>query len=199
MCSLKSKARARAHTHTHTLTHTHIHANTHKITITYSILSYCMEQSPAGKANQFSASQEIPCFIWNPKVHYHIHKCPPNVPILKGLDTVNAPTSHFLKIDLNIILLSKFGFPNGLFPSGFSRYKYNHKHIESNIRTYSNTASFYVEMFGVYFICQHTSFCWVVIATELILHMNLMHKRFVLITNLWHRSIFIQSVGNRRK
>jgi len=29
------------------------------------------------------------------------------------------PTSHFLKIHLNIILLSMPGLPNGLFPSGF--------------------------------------------------------------------------------
>jgi len=27
-----------------------------------------MEQSPSWAANQFSASQEIPCIFWNPKV-----------------------------------------------------------------------------------------------------------------------------------
>jgi len=65
-----------------------------------------MEQSPSWEANWFSASQEIPRILWNPEVHYRSHKCLPPVPILNQLDPVNAPTSHFLKIHLNIILQS---------------------------------------------------------------------------------------------
>jgi len=35
-----------------------------------------LEQSSFADANWFSASQEVPCILWNLKVHYRIHKCP---------------------------------------------------------------------------------------------------------------------------
>ena len=60
------------------------------ITDTY-LLAYSMQQSPSWEANRFSASQDIPRVLWNPKVHCRSHKCPPPVPILSQINPIHAP------------------------------------------------------------------------------------------------------------
>ena len=75
--------------------------------LTY-LLNHSTQHSPSCEANRFSVSQEIPRILWNPNVHYSIHKCPPPVPILSQLDPVPHPTSW---IHLNIILPSTSGSP----------------------------------------------------------------------------------------
>ena len=73
--------------------------------LTY-LLTHSMEHSPSWEANGFSGSQEILRILCNSKVHSRSYKYRPPAPILSQLDPLHTPTSHFLKIHLNIFLLS---------------------------------------------------------------------------------------------
>ena len=72
-----------------------------------------MDQSPSWEANWFSASQQIPRILWDPKVHYRIHKCPPSVPILSHLDPVHNPLPYLAK--------QLLGFQNGCYSNKWAR------------------------------------------------------------------------------
>ena len=54
-------------------------------------LTNYMEHRPFSEANRFSASQEIPRILWNPKVHYRIHNSPPPVPVRSHINPVHVP------------------------------------------------------------------------------------------------------------
>jgi hypothetical protein len=56
------------------------------------LLTYSMKLSPSWEANWFATSQGMPRILWNPKVHYRIHKCLPPVSILTQPNPVRTPT-----------------------------------------------------------------------------------------------------------
>jgi hypothetical protein len=61
-----------------------------------------MELSPSREAASCAATQELYNILWNPKVHYRVHKSPPLVPILCEFNLLHT-TPSYLQIHFNII------------------------------------------------------------------------------------------------
>jgi hypothetical protein len=78
-----------------------------------------MEMSPSWEAANCAATQDLPSILWNPNVHYHVHKSPPLVRILREIDPVHTIPSYFSKIHLTIVPHLLLGLPSGLFLSVF--------------------------------------------------------------------------------
>jgi hypothetical protein len=78
-----------------------------------------MEQSLSWEANSFSASQEIPRILLNPKFNYRIYRSPPNIRILSQTNKVHVTQFHFLKVLLISSSHLRFGLPKDLFPPVF--------------------------------------------------------------------------------
>jgi hypothetical protein len=48
-----------------------------------------MELNTTQEATSCLAALQFPCILWNPKVHYHVHKSHPFAPILSQADPVH--------------------------------------------------------------------------------------------------------------
>jgi hypothetical protein len=77
-----------------------------------------MEQSYSWEANRSSASQEIPCILWNLEVHYHNQKSPSPVPIPSHIKAVHVPQPTIQRFILTLSSHLCLGLSSGLFPSG---------------------------------------------------------------------------------
>jgi hypothetical protein len=60
-------------------------------------------KGPSSEAANFAATQELPRILWNPKIHYNIHKSLPLVPILNQIDLVHTIQFCLSKIYFNIL------------------------------------------------------------------------------------------------
>jgi hypothetical protein len=62
--------------------------------LTENITYLLMELNPCGGAANSAATQEFPTILWNPQVHYRVHKSLPLVPILSQINPINSNQSY---------------------------------------------------------------------------------------------------------
>jgi hypothetical protein len=94
------------------------------------ILTSSAEQVPSSKPDSHSDKQEIPCLLWNPKIHesYRIKKNPELVSILSHTNPVQALISYGIYFRSVLILSShlSLGLSRCLFFSSFPAQNYQY-------------------------------------------------------------------------
>jgi len=85
------------------------------IVVTY----HFIRQSPSWEATRFSASKEISRILWNPKVHYRMHRARHlSLSWARSMGSMPPHSTSWRSI-LILYSLLHLGLPSGLFPSGF--------------------------------------------------------------------------------
>jgi hypothetical protein len=78
-----------------------------------------MELNPFWEGASCVATQELPNILWNPNVHYPVHKSPPLAPILSQVNPVHTTPSISPRSILILSTHLRLGLPSDLFPSSF--------------------------------------------------------------------------------
>jgi hypothetical protein len=66
-----------------------------------------------------AATQKLPNILWNPKVHYRVHRSPPPVTILSQTNPIHT-TPTYLRSILLLFSHLRLGLPSDIFLSGSS-------------------------------------------------------------------------------
>jgi hypothetical protein len=61
-----------------------------------------MGKIPSWKTDNHSTNRDIPSILWNPKLHYHVHKSPPLDSALNQINPVHLLPSYFSKTRFNM-------------------------------------------------------------------------------------------------
>jgi len=79
-----------------------------------------MERSPSWEANNHSSNPKIPCLLWNPKVHYRVHKSTSLDLNLSQMHPVHKFPPSYPKIHSNLIFPLMARSSECTFPYKFS-------------------------------------------------------------------------------